>query len=98
MSMGIGKRILKLREKRGWTLAELSNLSGIKAQTISAIELGKSPNPTVKIIERLSNIFDVSTDYIILGKSMKISDLEVIELPSAKIYVEKVPIDLSKEK
>ena len=89
MSVGIGKRILKLREKQGWSLADLSNKTGVKAQTINAIELGKSANPTMEVIKKLSIGFDVSSDYLIFGKAKTINDLEILEVPSGKIYIQK---------
>lgn len=89
MSLSIGKRIVKLREKKGWTLADLSDKTGIKAQTINAIELGKSANPTMVVIGKLAVGFDVSTDYLIFGKAKTINDLELLEVPSGKIYIQK---------
>jgi len=41
----LARRLLKLREDRGWTRAELADRSGISARTIRNIEVGDQINP-----------------------------------------------------
>ena len=43
--MGIGYRIRDLREKRGWTQAELADKSGIPQSTISGMERAATSDP-----------------------------------------------------
>jgi transcriptional regulator with XRE-family HTH domain len=53
-----GKRIKELREKRGMTQEELSNLLDIDWQHISRLENGKNL-PSCNILISLAKIFDV---------------------------------------
>jgi len=53
-----GKRLKELREKRGMTQEELSNLLDIEWQHISRLENGKNL-PSCAILIALAEIFDV---------------------------------------
>ncbi len=61
-----GKRLKELREKRGMTQEELSNLLDIEWQHISRLENGKNL-PSCGILLGIANIFDIDvrtlTDY-----------------------------------
>ena len=65
----IGKRICELRQKAGITQEKLSELMDVSIQMISNMERG---NKAVKIsnLLKLSEIFGVSTDYILTGKEI----------------------------
>ena len=39
--MDIGKRIISLREQRGWTTNKLANTSGVSQSFLRAVELGQ---------------------------------------------------------
>ena len=71
---GIGRRIYALRQKHGMTQAELSEMlynRGSPAYTVLSIDLweqGKK-RPRVKTIKILSEIFNVSVNYIINGET-----------------------------
>lgn len=65
----IGKRIRTLRESRGWYQRDLSKKLGTFSNVISDFEYGKRM-PNQVIIYELSEIFNVSTDYI-YGKEKK---------------------------
>jgi len=66
----IGERIRKLREEKGIDQTELAEISGIKNETISRIELNKT-KPKIEYLEKISTIFNVSIDYIVLGTEVK---------------------------
>jgi len=57
-------RIRILREEKGWTQAKLGNLLNVKDSAISKYETEKIPL-TAETLKRLSEIFDVSVDYIL---------------------------------
>lgn len=59
-------RIRALRIKNKMTQAQLGEILGIKARTMSDIENGTS-NPTVAQIEKLSKFFNVTSDYLLFG-------------------------------
>lgn len=60
----IAERIKCLRESKNYTQTELSKLLGITRSSVNAWELGISVPSTQYIVE-LSNIFKVSTDYLL---------------------------------
>lgn len=61
-----GKRLKELREKRGFTQEELSNMLDIEWQHISRLENGKNL-PSCSILLSIAEIFDIDvrtlTDY-----------------------------------
>ncbi len=63
----VGKRIRQLRKEKGVTQNELSNFLGLTPKMISFYELEKR-YPPHDIILKISDFFNVSTDYL-LGKS-----------------------------
>jgi transcriptional regulator with XRE-family HTH domain len=60
----IGKRIKRLRKSIGMTQKDLGEKLGLAISTISGYELGTS-EPDIDTINRMSKIFDCSTDYIL---------------------------------
>lgn len=65
--MNIGKRIYDLRSKSGMSQGDLADKLDVSRQTISKWENGMCMPETEKLIQ-LSNIFAVSTDYILKGE------------------------------
>ncbi|MDO5408952.1 MAG: helix-turn-helix transcriptional regulator [Lachnospiraceae bacterium] len=62
----MGQRIVCLRKEQNWTQEYLSQISGVSSQTISNAERGvKALRP--ENIVKLSQAFQVSTDYILTG-------------------------------
>lgn len=66
MSITIGDRIRKLRDERRWTQKELSKISGIGKNYISAIELGNR-RPGLDAMPKLCNAFGVTEQEIRFG-------------------------------
>lgn len=58
--MDVGKRITFYREKRGYTINKLANLSGISQSYLRDIEIGKNSNPTVDILRCLCDALGIS--------------------------------------
>lgn len=56
----IGEKVAKLRAERGWTLKQLSDLSGVSLSHISAIENQTRPNPSIQQVMKLAKAFGVS--------------------------------------
>lgn len=66
--MTIGSRIRELRKNRdNLSQAKLAEIMELTSASMSSIELGKS-NPTSDLIIKLSQFFEVSTDYLLTGK------------------------------
>ena len=65
--MSFGETLQKLRKQRGWSQEELAEKLELTRQTISKWELEQS-NPDLEYIIALSDLFQVSTDYLIRGE------------------------------
>ena len=63
----IGKRIQSRRKQQGFTQEQLADMMNVSIQMISNLERG---NKAIRIdnLINLSEILDVSTDYILTGK------------------------------
>jgi len=62
--VNFGKKLKELRAQAGLTQAQLGNLIGVTKSVISFYELQeRSPSPDILI--KLSQVFHVSTDYLL---------------------------------
>lgn len=63
----IGRRIQNRRKQQGYTQEQLADLMNVSIQMVSNLERG---NKAIRIenLIRLSQILEVSTDYILTGK------------------------------
>jgi XRE family transcriptional regulator, master regulator for biofilm formation len=55
----IGKNIYELRRKKGLSLSELSERSGISKSYLSNIERDVHKNPSIQILEKISDVLNV---------------------------------------
>ncbi|MBT2686208.1 helix-turn-helix transcriptional regulator [Bacillus sp. ISL-37] len=55
----IGKNIHELRRNRGLSLSELSERSGISKSYLSNIERDVHKNPSIQILEKISDVLNV---------------------------------------
>ena len=62
-----GETLKKLREDAGMSQEQLGNLLGISKSTIGMYEQGRRV-PGLDILIRMSQVFGVSLDYLIMGK------------------------------
>lgn len=64
---GIGKRIQNQRKHRGYTQEQLAEMMNVSIQMVSNLERG---NKAIRIdnLIKLSQILEISTDYILTGK------------------------------
>ena len=72
-----GKRLKKLRTNAGMTQAKLANHLGVTKSVVSYYELHER-TPSPEILVKLSNIFRVSSDYLLgieHSKTINVSDL-----------------------
>ena len=68
-SNNIGARIAELRKEKGMTQAELAAVINISDKAISKWESAGSC-PDIDVLIKLSDLFEVSLDYIIRGECM----------------------------
>ena len=65
VTMPLPDQIKALRKEHGWSQADLATRVGGDAGQISRYENGKI-TPSVDVVVRLAEIFDVSTDYLLV--------------------------------
>lgn len=65
----IGQRIRDLRKQKRMSQTELAKSAGVSQTTVTAWETGKA-EPSSSAVARLSDIFNVTTDYL-LGRPNK---------------------------
>ena len=65
--MNIGRKIISLREKRGWTQRELANRVNLNVSVMNRIESNDRPIKDSELLN-LANVLEVSTDYL-LGRT-----------------------------
>ncbi|MBE6671345.1 MAG: helix-turn-helix domain-containing protein, partial [Ruminococcaceae bacterium] len=68
--MTIGKRIKHLREKKGFTQAEFGKLLGLSDKAVSTWE-NDTKVPRMSTIQKISDMFCVSTSYLMGEKEEK---------------------------
>lgn len=81
--MSMGKRIKELRKAKGWNQTELGEKVGLSFGGISGIEADRRDTSQAVII-KLSEIFEVSTDFLLTGKEstneISPDEREIIEI------------------
>ena len=72
----IGTNVLRLREARGWSQAELAQRSGgvVKGPDVSRIETGETKNPGAAKIRALANALGVPVTELWAGDETLVTD------------------------
>ena len=78
----MGARIAKLREKRGWSQAELGRRVGRARQTVNQWESGRIKNVRNPTFCKLASVLGVSEAYLVSGKD------DANSLPSDKTRID----------
>jgi len=58
------QRILKCREERGWTRAEVAKRTGVSRSYVRSLEIGER-EPRAEIVARFAEAFGVRSDYLL---------------------------------
>ena len=61
----LGENLKTIRKEKGFTRNQLSILSGVTAQTIKMIEMGKNDNPRLKTLISLSKTLKIPINKLI---------------------------------
>lgn len=61
----LAKNVNKFRKERGWTQEQLAENSSVTYTTIIKLEQGVVENPTLRTLEKLAKVFEVSIDNLI---------------------------------
>jgi transcriptional regulator with XRE-family HTH domain len=71
LAQQLGKRLLYLRQQKGWSQLTLAIESGVNRNYLSDLERG-SRNPTLVILSRLADALEVDLSTLLKGiKSIK---------------------------
>lgn len=81
--MSFGERLQKLRKQKGWSQEELAEKLELTRQTVSKWELEQSA-PDLDYIIALSDLFQVSTDYLIKGREHIAEKQETVPVNNAE--------------
>lgn len=103
--MILADKIILLRKKCGWSQEQLAEQLGISRQSVSKWESGMSIPDLDKII-KMSNLFEVSTDYLLKdeievviprepvsnsdGKNIEMDDCKYVSVEEANTYMDLV--------
>ena len=66
MNMDISERLQELRKKEGYSQEQVAEMFGLSSQGISIRETGQG-KPEIDNVIKLTEIYHVSADYILLG-------------------------------
>ncbi|MGX1263002.1 transcriptional regulator with XRE-family HTH domain [Rossellomorea marisflavi] len=80
----IGKRIRLSRRTKDITLKDLSNLTGISINYLSAIEQGKA-NPTLKKIDIILFHLQMSWEELLSPDTLSIPNNDVVKLSNPQV-------------
>ena len=78
--MILADKMIELRKKNGWSQEELAEQLGVSRQSVSKWESAQSV-PDMERIIRLSEVFGVSTDYLLKDSIAITEDLPAVEQP-----------------
>ncbi|WP_138752754.1 helix-turn-helix domain-containing protein [Paenibacillus sinopodophylli] len=73
--MSLGQRIREQRRKLGLTQPQLAETIGMSLNTIKQLEIGRV-KPSIDTLEKLSNLFGVTSDYL-LGRKSNYINIEI---------------------
>lgn len=101
MNSGISKRIKILRKTKEINQEELGKILNISRRSVSAIENGETDLST-KQLEKLSEFFNVSTDYLIKGKeeenTINTTEQEILMLVRNDLDIKKTLLNVLETK
>ena len=73
--MGLAQRISELRMKKGESFQKLADAVGVSKAHIWQMERGKTDNPSMDLVTRIANHYDVSLSYLV-GEDIEAPDAD----------------------
>ena len=70
-------RLMRLCEKRRWTVNHLANVSGVSTSTVKSILYGNSRNPGVVTIKKLCDGFGITLNEFFSGSEFEALEQEI---------------------
>lgn len=94
--MSIAERLQELRRKAGYSQEQVAEKLGISRQAISKWESGQG-NPEIDNVVKLTEIYNVSADYILLGRenNISVSELDKKTEPEKKTMSKEAKVTLA---
>lgn len=89
MTNTFGENLRKYRKDKQMGINELGRLVGVSGAYISALETGKKLNPSLDIIDKLSNALDVSTS-LLTSKNSKFNSILPIDMEEIRQSTDRV--------
>ena len=94
----IGTRIAALRRDAGMSQADLARALGVSPSAVGMYEQGRR-EPSVETLVHLSQIFRISTDYLLTGQLFRTGDEQIlarildeyVALTAQRLELRKVP-------
>ena len=80
----LGQRIALLRRQAGMSQAELASRMGVSASAVGMYEQGRR-EPSVEGLIALSDILQVSTDYLLTGKGSNTDEMKKALMESSRL-------------
>jgi len=63
--MELSKKIVLLRQKKGWSQIDLARAAGIPQPTICRLESGDIEQPKIMTLMKITRALEVSSDYLL---------------------------------
>lgn len=82
MDNNIGYRISELRKQAGMSQFQLAKVLDIATSTLGMYETGKR-EPSLKVMNRIANYFNVTTDYLLGRPEKKDDNVDYVALDKA---------------
>lgn len=82
MDNNIGYRISELRKQAGMSQFQLAKVLNIATSTLGMYETGKR-EPSLKVMDRIANYFNVTTDYLLGRPEKKDDNVDYVALDKA---------------
>ena len=79
----LNERIKQLRKEKGLTQSQLADLLGVTDKAVSKWEVGET-NPDISLLPKISEIFNVTLDYLLVGK--KEENLSLDDMDATKRF------------
>ena len=95
--MEFSNRLYQLRKQNGFSQEELAGRLNVSRQTVSKWEVGDS-TPDMEKLSAMSDLFDVSLDYLVMGKESNPQTSTVTKSEFVTVLQEKVLTSDNKKK
>lgn len=70
------KLILRLRERRGWSLRRASAVAGVSSAYLSQLESGRAAPPSPRILDRLARAYEFQYEELMRAAGHLVSDTQ----------------------